>query len=113
MGTRPCQLPGACGHRRIPSMEIGLHATLRRAAGRPAVTVDTPPGSTVGDALRALVAKHPALGPSIFDAGGALVGHVAVVLDGRDIRHGDGLDTPITDAQHLDVFPPVGGGSAG
>ena len=94
-------------------MEIRVHATLPRAVGRSAVTVDTQPGSTVADALRALVAKHPALGPSIFDAGGALVGHVAVVLDGRDIRHGDGLDTPITDAQHLDVFPPVGGGSGG
>ena len=91
-------------------MEIRLHATLRQTARTPAVTVETQPGQTVGDALRALVAKHPALKPSIFDDAGALVGHVAVVLDGRDIRHLDGVDTPLGEATHLDVFPPVGGG---
>lgn len=92
------------------AMEIRLHATLRQIARMNAVTVETRRGQTVGDALRALVAQHPALKPSVFDDGGALVGHVAVVLDGRDIRHLSGVDTPLGAAEKLDVFPPVGGG---
>ena len=91
-------------------MEIRLHATLRQTAQTRAVVLETRRDATVGDALRALVASHPALRPSIFDEHGALVGHVAVVLDGRDIRHLGGVATPLGEAQHLDVFPPVGGG---
>ena len=91
-------------------MEIRLYATLRQIAGTKTVEVETRARQTVGDVLRALTAQHPRLVPSIWRADGALAGHVAVVLDGRDIRHLNGVDTPIGDAQHLDVFPPVGGG---
>jgi len=91
-------------------MEIRLYATLRQIAGSKTVEVETRAGQTVGDVLRALTARHPRLVPSIWRADGALAGHVAVVLDGRDVRHLNGVDTPIGDAQHLDVFPPVGGG---
>jgi len=92
------------------AMMIRLHATLRQIARQNTVTVEIRRGQTAGDALRALVAAHPALGPSIFHADGTLVGHVAVVLDGRDIRHLSGVDTPVGEAEKLDVFPPVGGG---
>jgi len=91
-------------------MEIRLYATLRQIARAKTVTVETQRGQTVGDALRALVAAHPRLSSSIWHDDGTLAGHVAVVLDGRDIRHLNGVDTPVGDAQHLDVFPPVGGG---
>ena len=91
-------------------MEIRLYATLRQAARAKTVVIETRPGQTVGDALRALVAAHPRLAPSIWHDDGTLAGHVAVMLEGRDIRHLNGVDTPIGNAQHLDVFPPVGGG---
>jgi len=91
-------------------MEIRLYATLRQIVGAKTVTVETQRGQTVGDALRALVAAHPRLAPSIWHDDGTLAGHVAVMLDGRDIRHLKGVDTPVGEAQHLDVFPPVGGG---
>ena len=91
-------------------MEIRLYATLRQTAGAKTISVEVQREQTVGEALRALVAAHPALAPYVWYADGALAGHVAVILDGRDIRHLNGVDTPIGDAQHLDVFPPVGGG---
>jgi molybdopterin synthase sulfur carrier subunit len=91
-------------------MEIRLYATLRQVTGTKTVVVETRPGQTVGDALRALVAAHPRLAPSIWHDDGTLAGHVAVMLDGRDIRHLKGVDTPLGESQHLDVFPPVGGG---
>jgi molybdopterin synthase sulfur carrier subunit len=95
---------------RIRLMEIRLHATLRQIVGARIVAVETHPGQTAGDALRALVAAHPALASSIWHDDGTLAGHVAVILDGRDIRHLSGVDTPLGEAKHLDVFPPVGGG---
>ena len=90
-------------------MEIRLYATLRQIAGAK-IEIEACPGQTVGDALRALTAQHPRLVPSIWRDDGALAGHLAVMLDGRDIRHLNGVDTPLSGARHLDVFPPVGGG---
>ena len=91
-------------------MEIRLYATLRQITGAKTVTLETQRGQTVGDALRALTKRHPKLTPSIWHDDGTLAGHVAVMLDGRDIRHLKGVDTPLGASQHLDVFPPVGGG---
>ena len=91
-------------------MEVRLHATLRQLAGVASVLLDLRANWTVGDALRALVDLHPRLEPAIWHADGTLAGHVAVVLDGRDVRHLNGVETPLGDAGRLDVFPPVGGG---
>ena len=91
-------------------MEIRLYATLRQIARTKSIRIETRSGQTVGDALQALVAACPRLAPAIWQADGKLAGHVAVILNGRDIRHLDGVDTPLGDAPHLDVFPPVGGG---
>ena len=41
---------------------------------------------------------------------GSLAGSVAEIHKGRDIRHFDGVNTPLTNVDTLDVFPPVGGG---
>jgi len=56
------------------------------------------------------VKLFPNLNESIWYADGSLAGHVAVVLNGRDIRHLDGVDTPLSKEDKLQVFPPVGGG---
>ena len=91
-------------------MEIRLYATFRQIVGAKTVVVETQNRQTVGEALRALTACHPELVSSIWHADGTLAGHVAVMLEGRDIRHLRSVDTPVGDAEHLDVFPPVGGG---
>lgn len=92
-------------------MDVRFHAILRRVVGASSTSVETRRGQTVGDALRALVATRPGLAPYVFDPDGTLAGHVAVILEGRDIRHLSGLETPLGDADHLDLFPPVGGGA--
>jgi molybdopterin synthase sulfur carrier subunit len=92
-------------------MEIRLYATLRDIAGARTVSVRAGGAQTVGDVLRALVAEYPALRPSVLADDGQLVGHVAVMLEGRNVRFLEGLRTPLNGAEHLDIFPPVGGGS--
>ena len=95
---------------RIRRMEIRLHATLRDVVKARSVVIKSQRDQTVGAVLRALTDEHPALVPSIWEADGRLAGHVVVVLEGRDIRHLSGVDTPIGEAEKIDVFPPVGGG---
>ena len=95
---------------RIQAMEIRLHATLRDVVKARSVVIESQRDQSVGDVLRALTGEYPALAPSIWHADGTLAGHVAVILDGRDIRHLNGVDTPLGEAEKIDVFPPVGGG---
>ena len=92
-------------------MQIRLYATLRQIVGEKIVEIPIRTEKTIGDVLRSLVQQYPKLDESIWYPDGSLAGHVAVILNGRDIRHLDGVDTPISDEDTLDVFPPIGGGA--
>ena len=67
-------------------------------------------GATVGEALRALDARHPGLAERIFDSEGGLRRFVNVFVAEEDIRFLDGLATPVADGQTISVVPAVAGG---
>jgi molybdopterin synthase sulfur carrier subunit len=92
-------------------MQIRLYATLRQIVGEKIVEIPIGTEKTIGDVLRSLVRQYPKLDESIWYPDGSLAGHVAVILNGRDVRHLDGVDTPLSDEDILDVFPPIGGGA--
>jgi len=94
-------------------VQIRLYATLGRIAGTRVVDVSVEDGQTVGGVLRELVQRYPGLNTEIWSVDGSMAGHVAVILNGRNIRHLAGVDTAICDDDDLFVFPPVGGGSEG
>ncbi len=90
---------------------VRLFATLRqRVGGEGAVEVPWSPGDTIGDVVKELVRLKPGLDGHIFDEGGALLPHVSVFLNGRDIRHLDGLESRLERDTEISVFPPVAGG---
>ena len=92
-------------------MVIRLYATLRaRAGGERDVEIGWRDGASVGDAIRELLARKPALDGCIVDAQGRVVPYVSVFVDGRDIRYLDGLATPLADSDEIAIFPPVAGG---
>ena len=91
-------------------MNVSLYATLRQIAGTKAVELPVQADQTVGDVLHALVKRYPSLKEAIWYEDGSLAGHVAVILNGRDIRHLEGVDSRINESDQLAVFPPVGGG---
>jgi sulfur-carrier protein len=96
-----------------PLVRVILYATLRAAVSSRVVDLGTEigPGSTVWDAVHALIARHPVLGPELLDGDGHLWPHVHVMVNGRDAPYLEhGLDTPLGADDTLDVFPPVGGG---
>jgi len=90
---------------------IRLYATLRaRAGGERDVKIGWRAGTSVGDAIRELLARKPALDGYIVDARGRVVPYVSVFVEGRDIRYLDGLATPLADSDEIAIFPPVAGG---
>ncbi|MBF6604495.1 MAG: MoaD/ThiS family protein [Chloroflexi bacterium] len=86
---------------RIPPV---LRATV---GGAKEVTVA---GSTVGEALAALVGAHPSLRDQLLTADGTLNRFVNVYLDGQDIRYLQELATPVTERDSIIVLPAMAGG---
>jgi sulfur-carrier protein len=90
------------------AITVKLPTQLRDAAGGAAsAEVD---GTTVGEALDALYARHGELRTRMADDDGGLRRFVNVYLAGEDIRFLDGLETPVSDGAELTVLPAVAGG---
>lgn len=77
------------------------------AGGQRTVDVE---GSTVREALGALIAAHPSLETRVFEAG-AIPSFLNVFVDGDDIRLLGGLDAPVTPTSTILLLPAVAGGS--
>jgi len=70
----------------------------------------TPVPADVGGLLDAIDAERPALARRIRDETGALRRFVNVYVDGDDIRHLEGLATPLRPGSEVHVLPAVAGG---
>ena len=92
-------------------MEWKLFADLADVAGDRHVSVSVGPDATVGDALDALLDDRPALGGRVLDEDGDLRSHVNLLRNGENVHtEGEGLATPVDEADELALFPPVSGG---
>jgi len=92
-------------------MRIRLYGLLRDAAERKtSLEVDVCEGDTVGSLLDRLVANYPRMRPLLFEGPGVLYRHVMIVINGRDIRHERGLETPVRPDDDMAIFPPSAGG---
>ena len=68
-------------------------------------------GSTVGEVLRSLAARHPETERQLFSEDGQLNRYVNVYLNDEDVRVLDGLDTPVGESDTLVILPAMAGGS--
>lgn len=90
-----------------------LPAPLRGlAGGRSAVELAGSPG-TVGEALEALRAAHPAVHDRIVTETGEVRRHVNLFVGEEDVRHTGGLATPLSAEARVFILPAVSGGRAG
>jgi MoaD family protein len=88
---------------------VRLPSVLRQhAAGERAIDVE---GSTIGDAVQALVGRHPALAEQLLTPEGELHRFVNVYLNGRDVRYLAGLATPVEARDEIRLLPAIAGGA--
>lgn len=91
-------------------MDVCFYATLRQIVGAKRVAFELPANITVKDVLHAAEQRFPALSPLLWEPGGGLSDYIKVFVDGREMRHLGGLETPVPADAQLDVFPPAAGG---
>ena len=92
-------------------MDIHFYATLRLITGKKTVTLDLPQEVSVRDMLEKVFELYPPLRKELMSADNQLLGHVHVFINGRDVHYLTNLlETQITSADKLDIFPAVGGG---
>ena len=92
-------------------MTVKFFATLKLKLGVASVSVDGGQELTVGEAVRrAEETTGRPFWSEIFREDGATLPGAMVLLDGANITHLQGVDTPVGEAEAISIFPPAGGG---
>jgi len=91
-------------------MEIKVYATLREVAGGKTVEIENLAGLTVGQMLEQLFGRFPALQSKLLNREGDFHSAFHILINGRDARYLDSLETVIKADDEIRIFPPVGGG---
>ena len=89
-------------------VKFKLFANFREAAKKKEVEIAFS-GKTVGEAIGALVATYPTLGPMIYQDG-RLKLYVNVLLNGQTVKNEQAAATAANDGDEIALFPPVSGG---
>ena len=67
-------------------------------------------GETVGEAMRDLVRRHPALERHLYTDDGSLRTFVNLFLNDEDVRHLAREATPVSQGDTLSIIPSIAGG---
>lgn len=91
-------------------VKVAIYFPFREEVPEDPVVLNVPNGATVGQAVAALVARYPFLGPRLYDAHAQIHRHVSALVNGTSIQFKRGWDTALNDGDELTILPPVGGG---
>jgi molybdopterin synthase sulfur carrier subunit len=90
-------------------MEIKYFADVRDLTGHNSVTWNVP-ASTLDELLHALAGRYGYRFAARMFEGLALSPTIIILVNGRDVRHLDGLETPLHADDTISIFPMVAGG---
>jgi molybdopterin converting factor small subunit len=92
-------------------MQVNFYATFRLRAGVKSLVLDLPAGTTMQQAVHAIVEHIPALKPDWISKSGEIYPHVHGFVNGVDVATlPAGWDTQLQSTDTLDFLPPVAGG---
>jgi len=90
------------------TVSVRIPTPLRTFAdGQRTVSIDS---ATVGDALAALVARHPRLGTHLYSESGELRTFVNVYVNDENARDLLGIRTALVGGDTLTIVPSIAGG---
>lgn len=92
----------------IAMSKIHIPTPLRQYVGKQA-SVDVT-GSTVGEAMNALVSQHPELRKHLYTEDGKLRAFVNLYLNDEDIRYLQKEATTLKDGDNISIVPSIAGG---
>jgi len=90
--------------------KIHIPTPLRQYVGKQA-SIDVQ-GSTVGEAMNALVAQHPELRKHLYTDDGKLRAFVNLYVNDEDIRYLQKEATTLKDGDNISIVPSIAGGAA-
>jgi MoaD family protein len=90
--------------------KIHIPGPLRQYVGKQAAVEVS--GSTVGEAMNALLAQHPDLRKHLYTEDGKLRAFVNVYVNDEDIRHLQREATALKDSDQISIVPSIAGGTA-
>ncbi len=90
----------------MSQVNVRLFANIREIVGSSEVSLSV---GSIEELLDSLVAMCPALRGVLFDDG-ELRPYITVLVNGRNIRDGDGTRTALAEGDEVAIFPPVSGG---
>jgi MoaD family protein len=89
--------------------KIHIPTPLRQYVGKQA-TVEVA-GGTVGEAMTALVARHPDLRKHLYTEEGKLRAFVNLYINDEDIRYLQKEATALKDGDNISIVPSIAGGA--
>ncbi len=90
--------------------KIHIPTPLRQYVGKQ-TSVDVP-GTTVAEAMNALIAQHPDLRKHLYTEDGKLRAFVNLYLNDEDIRYLQKEATALKDGDNISIVPSIAGGAA-
>ena len=90
------------------AVEVKVTSTLANLVGGKSVKAD---GSTVGEMLIDLDAKHPGFRKQISGEDGELHRFVNIYVNDEDIRYLKALETPLSEGDVVSILPALAGGA--
>jgi len=92
-------------------MKVNFYATLRPIVGQKTIELDHSIGMTARQLVDKVVIKIPGLRPELLDEDGNFHSHMKMFINGREVVYLEKeFDHTIQPEDHVDIFPPVGGG---
>jgi len=91
-------------------MQVKFYASLRQAAGTKMMELEVTPETRINDVLGEVTRRYPMLDKYIWKDNRVLSEQAHVFVNGENITRLAGLDTRVTAADKVDIFPPLVGG---